>query len=103
MSPASTSRLAILIDPADNVATALVPLAAGRRLELGASVVLASDIPRGHKFAIRPIAAGERVVKYGQPIGRATLAIGPGEHVHTHNLISQRAGSGGRQGARNQD
>jgi len=42
----------------------------------------------GHKYARRAIAAGESVVKYGQPIGHATRAIAPGEHVHVHNLAT---------------
>jgi len=85
-------RTAIRLDPSDNVATALVPLAAGTSVALdGESVTLASDIPRGHKFALRPIAKDEPVLKYGQPIGRATKAIQPGEHVHVHNVASQRA------------
>ena len=42
----------------------------------------------GHKYARRPIAAGEPVVKYGMPIGRATRPIAPGEHVHVHNLAT---------------
>ena len=46
----------------------------------------------GHKYAIRPIAEGENVVKYGMPIGHAKTAIAPGEHVHTHNLASNLAG-----------
>lgn len=47
----------------------------------------------GHKYAIRPIAAGENVVKYGMPIGRATSAIGIGEHVHVHNLATNLSAS----------
>jgi altronate hydrolase len=91
MSTSTPSRLAIVLDPLDNVATALVPLGAGRRIETeGGAVTLAAAIPRGHKFALRAIGAGEPVVKYGQPIGRATAAIAPGEHVHSHNLATQR-------------
>lgn len=40
----------------------------------------------GHKYAIRDIAEGENVIKYGMPIGHAINAIKAGEHVHTHNL-----------------
>ena len=40
----------------------------------------------GHKYARRPIAAGENVIKYGMPIGHATCDIAPGEHVHVHNV-----------------
>ena len=42
----------------------------------------------GHKYALRAIGAGENVIKYGMPIGHATAAIAPGEHVHTHNLAT---------------
>ncbi len=42
----------------------------------------------GHKFALRAIAAGEKVIKYGMSIGTAKTNIAPGEHVHTHNLVT---------------
>ncbi|MBM4036278.1 MAG: altronate hydrolase [Planctomycetes bacterium] len=89
--PVSTSRTAIRLDQRDSVATALVAVPAGDTVVLDAvTVKLAADIPRGHKFALRAIARGEPVVKYGQPIGRATKPIAPGEHVHVHNVESQR-------------
>lgn len=40
----------------------------------------------GHKFALQDIKKGEKVIKYGMPIGVATCDIKKGEHVHTHNL-----------------
>ncbi len=43
-------------------------------------------IPAGHKVAVRDIAAGGDVVRYGCVIGRTTRAIARGEHVHTHNV-----------------
>lgn len=46
----------------------------------------------GHKYAIRAIAAGENVVKYGMPIGHATRAIAVGDHVHVHNLATNLGG-----------
>ena len=49
-------------------------------------------IPRGHKFALRSVGAGEPVHKYGQVIGRATAQIARGAHVHTHNLATLLAG-----------
>jgi len=83
----------IQIDPRDNVATALAPLDAGAAVAVGAVAVTLKDaIPRGHKFAVRAIAAGEAVIKYGQPMGRATVPIAPGQHVHVHNVVSARAG-----------
>lgn len=45
----------------------------------------------GHKYALRDIAAGENVIKYGLPIGHATHPIGRGEHVHVHNLATNLA------------
>lgn len=44
--------------------------------------------PRGHKIALRNIAKGDPVVKYGFPIGRATQDIAEGEWVHSHNLAT---------------
>lgn len=46
----------------------------------------------GHKYALRSIAAGENVIKYGMPIGHATAEIPAGAHVHTHNLATNLAG-----------
>ena len=47
--------------------------------------VTAERIPAGHKVAVRPIAAGEPVRRYGQIIGFASRAIAPGQHVHVQN------------------
>ena len=75
------------IDPRDDVAVALVPLAAGERLMLGEVPVTATvAVPAGHKVALRAVPAGAAVHKFGHPIGRASRAIAPGEHVHVHNL-----------------
>ncbi len=61
----------ILLSPADNVAVANGKLEPGSPLPGGAKTMGA--IEPGHKVAIKPIAAGEAVVKYAQAIGRATL------------------------------
>lgn len=50
------------------------------------------DLQTGHKIAACPIAAGEPVIKYGFPIGRATADIAEGEPVHTHNLQTALSG-----------
>jgi altronate dehydratase len=82
---------AIVISAADNVATALEPLDAGRTVRIGQiSLTIAEAIPRGHKVALRAIRAGDRVVKYGSPIGLASADIAPGAHVHVHNVASTR-------------
>jgi (2R)-sulfolactate sulfo-lyase subunit alpha len=48
------------------------------------------QVPLGHKVALRDIAAGDQVVKYGVTIGLATSNIRAGQHVHVHNLKGQR-------------
>lgn len=83
-------KAVIVISQRDNVATALEPLDTGRRLEIGAGVLVREQIPTGHKVALRPIAAGEAVIKYGSPIGTARIAIDAGQHVHVHNVDSDR-------------
>ena len=69
----------VRLSPDDNVVTALRPLAVG---EEGATTL----VPRGHKMAAQPIAAGAPVLKYAQVIGYAGEDIPAGAHVHTHNL-----------------
>lgn len=79
----------LLLAPDDNIAVAAVPLPAGTAREIaGARIVLERDVDVGHKFAVKPIAKGERVIKYGAPIGVAMQDIAPGEYVHLHNVTS---------------
>lgn len=54
------------------------------------SVDVLSQVPLGHKIALRDLAAGEQVIKYGISIGRATQDIRKGEHVHVHNVKGER-------------
>lgn len=78
----------IKINKADNVAVVLTDgVKAGETFTDGDNIVtLSEDIKRGHKFALKPIAAGEAVVKYGYPIGHAVCDIAPGSWIHSHNL-----------------
>ncbi len=73
----------IIINPLDNVAVALCDL---EKRGIYEGVTLKNDIVKGHKFALRDIKAGENIVKYGNPIARATADIKAGEHVHVHNV-----------------
>lgn len=83
----------IRVHPEDSVAVALRPIAAGEEVALGDQRHIANaDIPQGHKLALIAHAPGDTVRKYGQPIGKATAAIAPGDHVHTHNLATALAG-----------
>lgn len=84
---------AMQVHAADTVAVALRPLQAGEQASLGSSSCLVvEDIPQGHKFALKVHNPDDRVVKYGLPIGRASAAIAPGTHVHSHNLVTALAG-----------
>lgn len=75
------------INEADDVAIALDDLAAGEVIEVGGcSVTLAENIDKGHKVALKDIAEGENVIKYGYPIGHATRPIKQGEWIHSHNI-----------------
>ena len=81
----------IQVHPEDNVAVSTMDLAAADTIrEL--SHTLAEDIPAGHKVALRNIAAGESVMKYGFAIGIAQADIAQGEHVHSHNLKTALSG-----------
>ena len=48
--------------------------------------------PDGHKYALKRIARGENVIKYGMPVGHALTDIAPGDHVHSHNLATNLDG-----------
>ena len=79
----------ILLDPRDNVLVARVRLKAGETVETGTGpAALDRDIALAHKVARHTIAAGEKILKYGAPIGVATEAIAPAAHVHVHNMRS---------------
>lgn len=54
----------------------------------GLAVSFPQALGLGHKITRLPVAAGEHVIKYGPPIGRASRAILPGDHVHLYNLVS---------------
>ncbi|MFM1652632.1 UxaA family hydrolase [Brevibacillus sp. B_LB10_24] len=86
---------AILMQPSDNVATALESIPEGSVVTVACqdvqhSVTLLEAIEFGHKFAVRPIRGGEDIVKYGEVIGVAVRDIPPGQHVHVHNLEGKR-------------
>ncbi len=81
------------LDPRDDVAVALAPLARGVRAEAGGREIETRDeIPVGHKVALRDMKAGETVHKFGWPIGRLTADVAAGAHVHSHNLATLLGG-----------
>ena len=85
-----------VIDAEDNVGTAVVE-AINSGDEVGTNgriteivVTASADIAYGHKIALKDIAKGETVMKYGLSIGTASEDIKAGDHVHVHNVESNR-------------
>ncbi len=84
----------IIINDKDNVGVALTKLNKGDTVESKKfskalpeqELVLLEEIPAGHKFSLCRIGEGEKVIKYGNPIGTALTDILPGSHVHTPNI-----------------
>jgi altronate dehydratase small subunit len=86
---------ALIINEEDNVATALRDIDPEEKVKVSAgtgekAIVVREPIPFGHKFAIRDIAEGENIIKYGEVMGRATRFIGGGFHAHIQNIESLR-------------
>lgn len=90
-------KRALMMNDEDNVATALEQLEGG----VPATAILPSQdvfkqvtpektIPSGHKLAVKEIPKGDHVVKYGLVIGNAIRDISLGDHVHVHNVMSNR-------------
>lgn len=78
---------AIKIHERDNVAVVIDKVSKGEAVKVGSfSVVALDDIDQGHKIALYDIQQGENVIKYGFPIGHATIPIKAGQWVHSHNL-----------------
>jgi hypothetical protein len=79
----------LLMAPEDNCLIARTALRKGEQIHIdGAAVMLGQDIGIGHKLARRPLAVGDKVLRYGAMIGSVTQPIAVGEHIHTHNLES---------------
>ncbi len=78
---------AIIINPSDNVAIALEPLKKGDDITIDGKILFstAQDIQAGHKIALKDIALGDKIYRYGEPILEATRAISRGEWIHIHN------------------
>ena len=73
----------IRLHPDDSVVIARATLLPGT--PVADNVVARERVPAGHKVAVRALAAGEPILRYGQIIGFATSPIAPGCHVHVQN------------------
>lgn len=79
----------IHLHPTDNVVTAATALHAGAPIVIdGVSITPTALIALGFKVAMRDIATGEKILKWGVPIGSATAPIAAGSIVHLHNMQS---------------
>ncbi|MFT3989316.1 UxaA family hydrolase [Aestuariivirga sp.] len=83
--PAAIAQPALLLRAGDDVAIAARDIAAGETIQ-PFGVTARNAIPFGHKIAVKALGAGSQVHRLGLPIGFATCAVAPGDHVHTHNL-----------------
>ncbi len=85
-----------VIEKIDNVGTAVTdPVQTGETVGTNGrvtdvTVVARADIPFGHKIALVDIPKGAQVTKYGLSIGSALSDIKAGDHVHVHNVESNR-------------
>ncbi len=82
------------INPADSVVVCLVEKKKGDVIEAGGErVVLAQDVPAGHKVLLRDVKEGENIIKYGYPIGHARHDLKAGEWVNEDNLKTNLSGT----------
>ena len=88
MSEAKLPDKAIVIHPDDNVAVAKATIGKGTFLSSnGTRLLVTQTVQPGHKIALRGIASGETVLRYGEVIGLATCPIPEGSTVHNHNMV----------------
>jgi (2R)-sulfolactate sulfo-lyase subunit alpha len=87
----------LLHEVSDDVGVAVMDLKIGEEIGVvtleGKAVKpikLVSNIPLGHKVAMRDLALDEQVIEYGHVIGSTVAPIAAGEHVHVHNIKSLR-------------
>ena len=82
-------RTVVKLHADDNVAIACLTLAKGDIVEVdGLKIETLGQIPVGHKMAIRMLSVGEKIIKWGVPVGSVTLTTRAGDHMHTHNIKS---------------
>ena len=81
---------AILLNKNDNVATCTSEAEAGDTIKIlgGSEIICVEDIPIWHKVALKEIAKGEKIFKYGEIIGEASADIAAGGRVSHENIFS---------------
>ena len=81
----------IIMNPRDNVGICLRGFSAEEKLDFqlddkNLRVAFEDPVPMGHKVSLTDIQKGDPIIKYGEKIGRATIDITVGQHVHVHNV-----------------
>ena len=103
MPRSDTDPRLMLLSPGDSVYVLRDQIAAGETILVqGRKVAISAALGLGHKIARTAMRPGDKVLKYGAPIGSATQAITPGDHVHTHNLKSDYTATHTLEAARQQ-
>ncbi|WP_068545519.1 UxaA family hydrolase [Thalassotalea crassostreae] len=88
----------VLLGNEDNVFVCCERVLAGTEVCLeGISVALNTNIDVGHKIARYNLKSGEKIIKYGAPIGSTVSNINFAEHIHMHNMKSDYIASHTRQ------
>jgi (2R)-sulfolactate sulfo-lyase subunit alpha len=88
----------VLHDPRDTVAVVVVEgVASGAELtgwvmdeDRMVNLAARQDIPIGHKIALKDMAVGDTVIKYGIDMGKVVAPIKAGQHAHVHNIKTKR-------------
>lgn len=79
----------ILLHPDDNILVCVKQFHPGDEITIDGETLLSEiDIAVGHKIARINLRPGDKVYRYGAPIGSMTQAVAKGEHVHMHNMKS---------------
>lgn len=87
---------------ADNILVCTRHIQSGETIRyLTGSMAALEEINIGHKIALSDMETGEKVFRYGAPIGSMTRPVSRGGHVHIHNLKSDYIGIHDRQGKKN--
>jgi len=87
----------LLHETSDDVGVAVMDLKSGEEIAVVTlegqpvkDIKLVTDVPLGHKVAMRELRLDKEIIEYGRAIGAATTAIAAGEHAHVHNIKSLR-------------
>lgn len=79
----------IKIHAADNVLIVKQSIEAGDVETInGKEIIFSRAVGLGHKIAATQLHSGDKIIKYGVPIGSAVTDIQAGSHIHLHNMKS---------------